>query len=389
MVRISVALLALPAAALDMENPSLHDQHWDMSSINHLMDSTTKLIQHSVTTKVTPTIQRFAQATIEKIDSDVLPALEEEHKSTKDLLEQELARFQDVRTSIESKKAEIASKDEECSRYTTTHEQCRDEEHTVTTEVIECESHSTTKISELTTCEETIKITEGDMESLWCEEAFDALSSDFYHNSVSTMKKYIERKQKCAKIREEINSHTPECETKTVEKTETRTRCNTEQRHLEECTCERANLVEHWTDHFSLEWQNLTSAYEDLAKESQATALERIKEFKGLHIVKCLLDKIVVIGQTDEPCNESHVEKVTMEVKACHEEEHDATHLELNPEPAPELPPLYDHAPYPCGADFIALHYSHLPADAGAEACDSHYCLPKLVDATTDPVVHR
>jgi len=51
--QIRIALLALPSACMEMNNPqsTLPGQRWDMQSISHLMDSTTKLIQHSVTTK--------------------------------------------------------------------------------------------------------------------------------------------------------------------------------------------------------------------------------------------------------------------------------------------------------------------------------------------------
>jgi hypothetical protein len=390
--QIRIALLALPSACMEMNNPqsTLPEKRWDMQSINHLMDSTTKLIQHSVTTKITPTIERFAQATIEKIDSDVIPALGEEHQVTVDLLDQEYSRFQDILSNISSMRSEIASKDEACSSYSSEHEHCREEEHTIVTEVTECEEQHKTCTNDWTTCEEHLTIIEGDIETLWCEEAFDSLSKDFYHSSKVTMTKYIERKQKCATTRNECEEHAPICVTKVENRTETRERCDTEQVHLEQCTCERANIVEHLTEDFTLQWNELTSAYEDLIKESEDLEGQKIKEFEGLHVVKCLLEKIVVIGQTDGPCNESHVEQVTQEVAECHITSHlNTTHLVLHPKPSPVFPPLYEHNPYPCGSDFIAQYYSHLPEDAGAKECDSHYCSTRLVQHVEPVVVQR
>lgn len=358
----------------------LPGQRWDLHSISHLMASTTKLIQHSVTTKITPTIERFAQATIEKIDSDVIPALDKEHKETVDLLDREYSRFQDIEANISSMRSEIASKDEECSRYSTTHKSCRIEEHTIVIEVTECEYHHNNCTSDWTTCEDIIKTIEERIESLWCEEALDSLSKDFFYDSRTEMRKYIERKQKCTITHNECEEHAPKCETKVQERKVTQERCDAEQVHLEECTCERANAVEHWTEDFTLQWNELMNAYEELVKTVQDLEAQKIKEFEGLHVVKCLLEKIVVIGQTDGPCNETHVEKVKKDVEACHNtEELDSGHLVLNPKPSPQFPDLYEHNPYPCGPDFIAMYYSHLPEDAGAKECDSHYCSTRLV----------
>jgi len=393
MVRhVGIVLLALPSACIDMSDPqsTLPGKQWDLHSISHLMASTTKLIQHSVTTRITPTIERFAQATIEKIDSDVIPALDAEHKETVDLLDREYSRFLEIEANISSMRSQIASKDEECTSYSTSHTHCRTQEHTVMTEVTECRKHHRDCTSDWTTCEEFIKTIEESIESLWCKESLDSLSKDFFYDSRTEMRKYIERKQKCETARKECEAHEPQCETKVHSHTVIEEKCDTEQVHLEQCTCERANMVEHLSEDFTLQWNELMNAYEELVKTVQDLEAQKIKEFEGLHVVKCLLEKIVVIGQTDGPCNETHVEEVKKDVEACHDtRELNSTHLILNPKPSPPFPDMYTHNPYPCGPDFIEMYYNHLPDDAGAKACDSHFCSTRLVQPVTEPVVGR
>jgi hypothetical protein len=392
MVRqICIAFLVLPSVCIQMSDLQkalpAHGQRWNMENINHMMESTTKLIQHGMTTKITPTIERFAKAAIDKIDNEVIPGVASENEAAVNLIDQEYRKFFDIITNVESKRSEIASRDEECMRYTTEHENCRHEEHTIQTTVTECEEAHVVCTNDWTLCEESVKISEKNMETLWCEDDFDALSKDFFRNSVTTMKTYIERRQRCTTKRDECEEQAPKCETKTHEKTETRIQCNIEQEHLEQCTCERANLVEHWIDHFTQEWHNLTAVYEEIFKDSDEIESKLVKEYEGLHVVKCLLQKIVDLGQTEGPCNESHVEKVSQEVRACYNLVIDSSAVRFPvPKPSPNFPPLYEHNPYPCGPDFIAQYYAHLPEGARANECDSHYCLPKLVDHI---VVHR
>lgn len=225
---------------------------------------------------------------------------------------------------------------------------------------------------------------EDKIDTLWCDQVLDhntILSDVFYTESKDAMASYMARSVKCTTAWEEHETHHHECEKIVTEVHEKRTECTTTQEHLEECTCERANLVDEYTDKYTLEWSNMTSIYTSIVHHLLEEVHDRKQEHMGLQVVKCLLVQVKALGIQDGPCNESHVEQVETEIKACHTEEHDSTHFDIHPEDAPELEtPIYTHAPYPCNADFIALYYSNLPANAAAHTCQNTHCVPKLRD---------
>jgi hypothetical protein len=396
MVRLRSFALASICSALEMDfsNPqaSLPQHGWDLKSINSLMESTTKLIQHSVKVKITPTINRFAQATIDKIQNEVLPALNEEHQVSQDLLDREFNRFQELTAEIDAKRDNITSKDKECHYGSVDHTECRNQEHTVTSAVTECEEEASLTESELINCRDYLKVVEGEMQDTWCDEAsFDALSKDVFRSSQATMKLYIEYKHKCESIRKEWEERKTVCKTTAHDHTELRSRCNSVQSTLEECSCERANMVLYYGERFTLRWHDLDATYNDLITESANLEAQRVKEYTGLKIVMCLLYQVVDLSNMDQPCNASHVEQVTQEVEDCHEEHHDTDHLKLISQPAPDMPPLYEQIAYPCGADFIAEYYGHLPEDARAKECDAHHCSERLMQQVVEepPIEHR
>lgn len=332
-----------------------------------------------MSTQVTPVISRFAEATIEKIDTEVIPALKAAHDMDIKLSHDELQKFGELRTSIQSKKVEIGQKDEVCSTRSHEHQECREEEHTYAVRREECQTHSSTSWKEVEQCEDTLSVWESNIDSIWCEQVFDALSEDFYNSNKDLMAKYMHSSEKCTTERESHHTHYEECQTIVQQVTEKRTVCGTKQEHLEECSCERANLVDEYTDKYTLEWSNMTSMYLTLVGHLRNESEGRKREFRGLHVVKCLLVQVKLLGVQDGPCDETHVQQVEAEIKACHEEIHDDTDYDFDPEDPPELEtPIYEHAPYPCQQDFIALHYSHLPADAAAKACHDTHCVPRL-----------
>lgn len=329
-----------------------------------------------MSTQVTPVIARFAEATIEKIDTEVIPALQSAHDMDVKLLADEVEKFTELDTEIKAKKNEITNKDEICSTRSHEHQVCRDEEHTFASQREECESHSSTTYTEVEQCEDTLSVWETNIDSLWCEQVFDPLSEDFYNSNKDLMAKYMHSTEKCTTVRTAHEHAWEQCQTIVEQVTEQRRVCGTKQTHLEECSCERANLVDEYTDKYTLEWSNMTSMYQTLVGHLLSESEGRKKEFIGLHVVKCLLVQVKELGVQDGPCDESHVQEVELKIKACHEEQHDATHLDIHPEDPPVLEtPIYEHAPYPCQQDFIALHYSHLHANAAAEMCHATHCV--------------
>jgi len=332
-----------------------------------------------MSTQVTPVIARFAEATIDKIDTEVLPALTAAHDMDVKLLADELQKFGELRTEIQTKKIEIGNKDEICSTRSHEHQHCREEEHTIATKREECQTHSSTTHQDVVMCEETLGVWESNIDSLWCEQVFEPLSEEFYNSNKELMAKYMHSTEKCTTVREAHETSWEECQTIVEQVTEQRTVCGTKQVHLEECSCERANLVDEYTDKYTLEWSNMTSMYLTLVGHLRNESEGRKKEFRGLNVVKCLLIQVKQLGVQDGPCDDAHVQQVEAEIKACHSEEHDATDLDFDPQDPPELEtPIYEHAPYPCQQDFLALHYAHLPANAAAEACHATHCVPRL-----------
>jgi hypothetical protein len=105
---VVAATCILPHASALSVGSDLHtilpEGGWDSPKINKLMQSTTNLIKDSMSTQVTPVIARFAEKTIEKIDDEVIPALEAAHDMDVKLLADELHKFQELLAEIDGKK---------------------------------------------------------------------------------------------------------------------------------------------------------------------------------------------------------------------------------------------------------------------------------------------
>jgi hypothetical protein len=356
---------------------------WDQRAINKLIESSTHLLHDSVRTKVTPLIVRFAESTIHKIESDVLPELEEDHKLAERLLDREYDRFVVVEEVINAKKSDIVTMDEQCERHRNAHELCRNEEHLKVQLRQECDTETERLVTEAITCEENLEITQAEIDGVWCRHGVGYLSDDFYTQNSVLLSKYIERTETCARAWDAREQQQTQCVSVSEQVHEQRGVCNTKQEMLEVCACDRANLVEHWSNHFTLVWHNLTTSYDSISEDEIQSSDGRTHEYEGLHQIVCLLHHIKELGMSDEPCNESHVEDIDAKITACHEDVYDTTHLQLNPKPAPDLPLLFEHIPFPCEEDYVSLHYNHLPSDAGAQDCQNHWCSPTLVNSTS------
>lgn len=380
------SICSLPHASAVSLSSDIHaivpEGSWDGPKITKLMQSTTNLIRDSMSSQVTPAIARFSEKTIEKIDDEVLPALKAAHDLDVQLLADELHKFELLRQEIESKKVEVQQRDVTCSTTSEVHVECRTSESTIASQREECETQSTVTQSEVTACEDYVSTWESKIDELWCEQDLShdrVLSDDFFTDSKDAMTSYASRTLKCTTTWEEHRAHHEKCEKIVTQVTEKRTECDSSQEHLEECTCDRANLVDEYTDKYTREWTNMTSVYTSIVNHLLEEVHDRKQEHQGLQVVKCLLVQVKALGIQDGPCNESHVQEVEAEIKACHDEHHDSTHFDIDPEPAPDLEtPIYDPAPYPCNADFIAMYYSHLPANAAHKECSNAHCVPKL-----------
>lgn len=383
MVCQQFSCLALPCIVAAHLSDFRTDE-WNKQHLSRMTETALKVISKATQEKVTPTIGRFALATVQKIDQDVIPDLLNEHKIAITLFDQEYSKFLHVYPVIQEKQHELATIDEVIATYTASHKACREEEHSVTTEHKSCESEKAGYWATITSYEETLKISEEHIDELWCSP-HDALSGEFWETNQKIIQTYIERKESVEKAWTEYESHT--CTTTNHKTTEKQSECDEKQTTLEEHSCERANFVEHWTEHFEEMWQRLTETYNVVIGDMTESELRRKEEYAGLKLVKCLLQEVTELSKLEEPCEESHMDIVMARVEACHAEQHDTSDLDIGPLPAPELPdPLFEYAPYPCGPDFLAMHYGKIGAEASVKECQNTHCSLKLQERQDEEI---
>lgn len=359
--------------------------HWDTPKINNLIQSTTNLIRDSMTSKVTTAIQRFAEATIEKIENEVIPKLLEAHKADQEYLAAEFAKFGTLNDTMHAQEVTIGAKTVTCNEHSRTHTECRDEESTIRTEETTCETTKEELKKQKEICEDILSGKETVIDTLWCTgvsvsddpaEKLRKLSEDFFTQSKVAMEEYMKKITVCSTETEEWESETTKCETITETRTTKTTECNSNQEEFEECTCQRANLVDDLKNQYILEWGNMTTLYIESITWKNQSAVDRIEEYTGLHIVKCLLEQVKALGLQNGPCNESHVKQVEEEIQKCKTEEHNTTHLTFTSKEVPhvDITLIFQQKSYPCSDAFLAEYYGDLPANTAHSTCNDHWC---------------
>jgi hypothetical protein len=242
-----------------------------------------------------------------------------------------------------------------------------------------CKTEKEEALNEKEMCENVLTDKEDGITQLWCEQTLDKdkkMDKEFFTQSKAAMEAYMRRTTECSTETETYETLVTKCQTVTENVTTVTTECNSYQEQLEECTCQRANLVSDLRNQYSLEWNNMTTLYIESVEWKRNASVDRIEEYTGLMVVKCLLEQVKALGLQDGPCNESHVAQVEQDIQACRVEEHNTTHITFHAEEAwhLDIDAIFKQSPYPCNEDFINLYYSHLPSSAGHAACQNSWC---------------
>lgn len=392
-VAYAVAICSLPlVSATSLGSASLafaQEGRWDTPKIDSLIQSTTNLIRDAMKNETTTAIQRFAEATIEKIEDDVIPKLHEEHKTDREYLDKEFAKFGEKNDTIQGEVVSITQKELECERSHTQHIECRTTESKWRSNHTQCTLHLE-KVKELKgeACDLFLGDDQDEFTELWCQDPPitddylktslepKVLKKTFFEESKTRMQAYMKQTIECSTEWEEYIKWNHTCTTIVTEVYEWKTECDGYQHTFEKCTCQLANNKNHLVSTYSQLWNMLTGTYEAAVELKRKASVNRAAEFTGLQVVKCLLEQVRALGLQNGPCDESHVAQVEADIKACKDATHDTSSFAFHAELAPHLniSEIFEQKPYPCNPEFINLHYNNMPENASHAACHCEAC---------------
>jgi hypothetical protein len=320
-------------------------------SINHLMQSTAKMLKSGVT----PEVAKFATATIETIEADAVPAMRDEHKATQQLLNKVFSTFDEIVTKIEVAQTEIDKLATNEQKAKSAHNQCREEQQAACDTSTNC-NNTLADLWKVVEAKETLMDgSHEDISDSWCGNPIpDALDKGFYDDNVVHFDRYIKRKKDAEEAWNNYNAKFPVCQQFASDFYKQKAACEEKQNTLEKSSCARASKVLAENTRFEQEWADANKTYKSTTNTELEMAEDRKKEYVGIQTVKCLLDNIHENANLGEPCDETtHPDLVNKQIESCHTAPVNTDEFTLSPEPVPDTPDEFRLDPYPCGEDYL------------------------------------
>lgn len=363
----AVSLADVPDVGAPVQMPV--PEKWNEEGIAKLTASAGKLLQ---TTKdgnlVTPIVAEFAHQTIQEIEA-VIATIEDENKIAKQDLAEAYARFTTRQPLLEHAISEMSAMKHDVSEKSTEHENCRHEQVPLMEAEEACRHDEAQLKIAYEAAETALTNTYHSIKGRFCPNDYEDKEMDegFFASNENDMERYIEQKDHAKAAEKQYTDKKHECDAAEAARVMKQTSCNEKQVHLEYTACEFGIGVSGVNQHTHTVWDELTAEYGQIVSDLTGDAEDRQKEFIGVTIVKCLLQKIEENQLAGMPCNETHADEVNAGIDNCHNQDIDVAHLQIHPESAPTIPTGAEHPNIPCTAPYLEEHYAQLNAKVATD----------------------
>jgi len=338
-------------------------EKWNEEGIAKLTASAGKLLQTAKDGNlVTPVVADFAHQTIQEIEQ-VIATIEDENKIAKMDLENAYARFIDAGPHLQASIRGLSSMKQIVSEKSADYETCRGAQVPLMHAEQACRNEEAQLKIAYEADEQALTDTYHSIKGRWCPNEYDEMDEGFFASNENDMTMYIDQKAKVKESERKYIEKKEECRAAEEARMVKQTECNQAQEQLEFKACEYGIGVSGVNQHMGTMWSELEAEYEQIVRDVTGDAEDRQKEFIGVTIVKCLLQKIEENQLAGMPCNETHADEVNAGISNCHNQDIDVAHLQINPKSTPQSPADAEHPNIPCEGDFMAEHYARLDGE--------------------------
>lgn len=348
----------------------------------------------------TDDVVTFAEKTLELVTEQVIPAIISESVADKKWMDTEWAKFGTEAQNLETTKTNVLdSLAQAVTRDSNLHKECRRREAGYCKTKTECETalydlwvvwHGKEKdLEEKHNAVQTsvcgIEVSTGQGSYITREN--ETLNT-FRGRFVQQMQAWVNEEDACETAEEAYTLKRPDCIKAHQDLDGEWDECNRLQGELEQSGCDHAAKVHETLDNFHREWSRLHKSYQGITDLVYTQTEDRLKEYRTLAVVKCLLDQIR--EQKGHPCDEN-TGTADEKLNGCEREGWmldicaDMPEICIDykaPPSRPTLPPPVGNN-HPCTSDWESTHMENLftPAMPGSIP----FTLPEGTFTPTNP----
>lgn len=348
-------------------------EKFNEEGIAKLTASAGKLLQ---TTKdgnlVTPVVAEFAHKTIQEIE-EVIATIEDEHKVAVQDLENVYARFTNSAPGLETQVNGVSMMKAEVSKKSAAHVVCRQAQAPLMVAEQQCRKAEEHDKVAYEADEKALTDTYHSIKGRWCPNEYHEEDEEFFAANENDMTMYMEQKATVKQSEQTYVDTVKRCDAAQEERVVKQDECELAQEKLEFEACEYGVTASGTNQHMHTTWSELEAEYKQTTEDVTGDAEDRQKEFVGVTIVKCLLQKIEENQLAGMPCDETHADEVNAGITNCHNQDINVAHLQITPKSAPEPPAEAAQPNVPCDELFVAENYATLPGEVLAgvlQKCD-------------------
>jgi len=295
----------------------------DKNAVTNLLESAKGMLKNGETADVV----QFATATLEEITSQVIPAIQDAHNVEQALLNSHFELFANAISALEIGVSEIVELHMEQHSQNTQHLECRDLEAEKCDRKRECDCQLYRYWIEFQEEEASIRTIEHQHNAHYCDA--NGTTHTFRTASVPIMEAFQVQWPKVVEAEEVVDNYRPQCVSLYSQLDERTSSCDSRQGQLEDAACQHGITVADVRSQFDCAWSQAMYTYDLTEKESRLMMIDRIREFRTLSTVQCLLDRTT--ERNGRPCDEA-TDEATTEITHCEQARRDVvvTWLELD-----------------------------------------------------------
>lgn len=360
----SESLADVPDIVADM--PSVQrpvSEKFNEEGIAKLTASAGKLLQTTEAGNlVTPVVAEFAHKTIQEIE-EVIATIEDEHKVAVQDLENVYARFTNAAPGLEANVDGVSLMKTQVSQKSSDHVVCRQLQAPLMEAEQSCRKAEEHDKVAYEADEKVLTDTYHSIKGRWCPNEYNEEDEEFFASNENDMTMYMEQKATVKQSEQKYVDTKKRCDAAQQEREVKQAECDAAQELLEFAACEYGITASGANQHLHTTWNELEAEYTQVIRDVTADAEDRHKEFIGVTIVKCLLQKIEENQLASMPCNETHADEVNAGITNCHNQDINVDHLQIDPKSAPNSPAEAAQPNVPCDELFVAENYATLASE--------------------------
>lgn len=307
-----------------------HDKH----AVANLLESAKGMLKNGETADVVT----FAQETLDEIMNAVLPLIQDAHDVEQGILTAHFAAFEAAVVQLAQGVGEIHELHSDRYDRTNHHLTCRETEAQKCELKQYCDYNLYFLWKSFINEESDLRHIENDIyhrnTGHFCAEdahgnfIMNGTTHEFRVASVPIMNEFTRQWPEVIAAVEAYGDLRPQCEDKFTVLDEWTAQCDAQQAVLEDVACQHRVRVQEVKNTFDCDWASAMYTYDLTEKESRLMQIDRIREFRALTTVQCLLDRTT--ERNGRPCDE-HTDEISVEITTCEQRrrEVDISHLEL------------------------------------------------------------